>query len=594
MAVDPQDPAVQDRVNTVIQQYVDHPWPPMTGCTDHIGNLSYATAALWLNQNVGDANTKLAAVQMSHLTGKNCNANIDESRQNLWLAYLLRPYFLYNTQSSYFPGRMTSAAENNLVAQMWAYARPYSKISQAPNTWNLYDSENHDAQQESFNLLAAQAFKNRPDYANRTYADGSTVTQQYNAWADHWSNFFDERAKKGLFTEVGAPGYFGYTSQAIFNIYNFAEDPILRKKAEMVLDLLFADYAQQQLQNVWGGAKSRSSPNQNYDAKDHAMTYYANLLYGPLPAYGNHIMSLATSGYNPPPVVNTLFADRVGKGSFEYKTRRPGVGPLGWGANKNHNVDPIKSIVNYSFVTPDYVMGTAMLNPANSHVGHSAQNRWQGIIFNTTSADRVYPQAAPSSVDKVVDAFFSVQYKNVLITRKNGITQYPTLVYFPISLDVLDEQGGWIFVKEGSAYLAVRPAIGTYSWLTGAKNTDPNINNRFIRLSNVSSPIIFEAARASDYTSFDAFKADITGNPRSNYTNGILNYTGSNGIPLTFYNDSRTPKINGVPINYSPTNTFNSRYMQSAWNSGLITVKFGGRTATYDFRDKLNPTKTLT
>ena len=113
------------------------------------------------------------------------------------------------------------------------------------NTWSIYDSENHDAQAESFYFLAAQIFKHRPGYGTKVYyADHSTVAQQYKAWHDHWSNYFDERAKRGLFIEKGSPIYQGYTLEAILNIYNFADDPVLRQKAGMVLDLDFADYAQ--------------------------------------------------------------------------------------------------------------------------------------------------------------------------------------------------------------------------------------------------------------------------------------------------------------------------------------------------------------
>ena len=89
---------------------------------------------------------------------------------------------------------------------------------------------------------------------------GPLLPSSTQAWHAHWSNYFDEVAKRGLFIEVGSPTYHGYLLDAILNVYNFAEDPILRKKAGMVLDLDFADYAQQKLNNIWGGAKSRSYP----------------------------------------------------------------------------------------------------------------------------------------------------------------------------------------------------------------------------------------------------------------------------------------------------------------------------------------------
>ena len=452
------------RLSAIIQAFHDSPSPKPEGCTDDRGFLNYATAALWLNQSVADANEKLAAVRISHVTGESCNGSIDVARANLWLSYLIRPFGLFSPGSRFFPGRMTTAAANNLIAQMWAYAAPYSKLSQALGPWTIYDSENHDAQAKSFNLLAAQTFKNRTDYVNKVYADGSKPYQQYLKWRDHWSNWFDARAKRGLFVEVGSPTYHGYTLQAILNIYNFAEDRVLRRKAGMFLDLDFADYAQQQLRNVRGGAKSRSYPVESYDGQSDAMTNFGNLLYGPpKPVRNNHILMLATSGYYPPKVIRSLAVDQFGKGLFAYTSRWPGVGSGGWDENKNWHVDPDRSVLNYTFSTPDYVLGAAELDPKNRHIAPSSQNRWQGIVFGTTPQDRVYPQAAPTSAGSTQDAFVSVQKRNVLITRKRDYMVRPTLVYFPASLDVLDEQSGWLFVKEGAAYLAVRPATGGYT-----------------------------------------------------------------------------------------------------------------------------------
>ncbi len=582
------------RTNSLIQVFFNHPWPPLTGCTDHLGYLNYATAALWLNEDVANANSKLSAVQISHVDGQNCSPSEDVSSSNLWLGYLLRPYLLYNTQSSYFPGRMSAAAQSNLVAQMWAYANPYSVLSQAADPWLMYNSENHEAQGKSFNFLAAQVFMNTPGYQTKTYRDGSTVAQQYNAWHDYWSRYFDERAKKGLFIEVASPTYHGYTVQAILNIYNFAQDPVLRKKAGMILDLDFADFAQTQLHNISGGPASRSYPLDSYGDSD-SMTQFADLLYGPMPIpattaqVGNHVLALATSGYNPPAVVGSLMADRFGKGSYEYIARRPGAGPLGSSGGVQH-LDITKSVLDYSYTTPDYVMGTAELNPAGSYIGPSCQNRWQGIIFNTGPTDRVYPQPVLSSYAGgwPCDAYASVQDQNVLITNKKDAVQ-PSLVYFPSSLKVLNEQNGWLFVQDGSAYLAVRPQNG-YAWLTTAKNKAANINNRFIELAHASSRIIFEAARASQYTSFAAFKSDILNNQLT-YSSGVVHYTSSNGTQFSWSVGSNSYLVNGLPTNYSPTDVFNSPSMKSAWNSGKITITHNSFSATYDFSDAAHPVK---
>ena len=577
------DTAYDTRVDAVMQDHITHPWPPLSGSTYAIGALNLALAELWLNTNLADADSKLAQVKISDIAQDPSGM----CRGNLWLSYLLRPYLLFGPGSSFFPNRMSQTAANNLVAQMSTWAKSCSLLSLNDGAWTIHDSENHDAQSKAIDLLAAQTFMNLPGYSGLTYSDGSTVAQQYAAWDKHWNDYFDERAKRGFFIETGSATYVGYTIQAILEIYQFAQDPLLRQKAGMILDLTFAEAAQQSLGNVAGGPESRSYPP-NYDATNDPVTDFADLLYGGPLAHGNHITALATSGYYPPAVVRALHDDPAGRGSFDSTVRRPGVGPSGWD-NMDWNVDPNQSVVDYTYTTPDYVMGTAELQPGMSHIGPSNQNRWSGIIFNATPSDRVYPQAAPSSVDKEQDAFWAVQRQNVLITSKNGITDQPTLVYFPSTLDVLQESNGWLFVQEGSAYLAVRP-IGGYTWLTGAKNQDSNIDNRFIRLNSVSAPIIFDAGRTADFTSLAAFEAKIKSNPLTD-ASGVLTYTGSTGTKLTFAGGT-TPLVNGVPINWEPTNVFNSIHLRSIWLSGKFTVSEGALTATYDFSNSANPVKT--
>jgi hypothetical protein len=562
------------------------------GC-NKTGDLSNAIATIQLGQEVEDANARLAALKITQIGGSPpaCNSNTDQSRNNLMLSMLYRPYGLYASGSSFFPGQLTVAAENNLVLQMWNFARPYSKRAEAANTWELFDSENHDAQAESFYFLAAQTFKNRSDYKNKKYADGSTVAQQFKAWHDHWSHFFDERAKRGMFVEAAAPSYHGYTLDAILNIYNFAEDPVLRQKAGMVLDIDFADFALQQLKHVWGGAKSRSYVPSSYNGAVDDMTFLVNLLYGPTPTKGeNHALMLASSGYYPPPVVSSMINDRASMGNYSYIARRPGVGPSGFDDQGDWKVSTAASVLTYTYSTPRYVMGTAQLQPGVKHVAPSRQNRWQGIIFNTGPGDRVYPQAGPANFNPANDAFLSIQNKNVIVTAKQAHLDESTFVYFPNTLDALAEKGGWVFVKEGGAYLAVKPATAGYRWLTPAKNKASNRDQRFIRLGKAEAPIVFEAATSSQYPTLTAFRNKIL---KNNFKyNGTLTYTSSGGAKFSFFKgNQKAPQVNGKSPGYNPASVFASPFMSSKYGSGKITIKKGTQRATYDFSKYAAPVK---
>lgn len=589
----------------IINKHITNPWPKMSGGTLHWGYLIHGIASLFLNQNIKDvaiANENLSKFDAKLLTEIDTSPN----RVNLVLSSLIRVYMLYNSHSSFYPGRLSQAAENNLEEQIWWYASQFSKISDASITaddsWRVYGSENIDMQEDAMHYLAAQIFKNLDAYKDRTYLDGNKAVAHYVAWDKHFSQYFDERAKKGLFVEV-ASGYIKYTMGGILNIYNFAENPVIRKKSEMILDLHFADWAQEQSGNhVRGGGKSRIYPGSGQiDGKRDVMKNYVDLLYGPTSVQDNNI-DLATSGYYPPSIIYNLTSDPVGRGSYEYISRRPGVGLLGPLDNCCYEVSPTKSVLRKTYVTPDYVLGAALLNPADTYTQISSQNRWQGVVFNQDPFARIFTRVR--SVDnesylkqRMHNDYISVQGTNVLVTAKNKnntfIPGYPSMIYFSRTLDQVNEEDGWIFVQEGDAYTAVKVVVGGYSWLTSARNTNPIDASNFISLNSEYSPIIIEAARVSDYKNFRAFKNKIKNNPIT-YINGVLTYTGSNGTKITYYaNQTTIGKVNDVSLDFFPKKVFDSPFMDSDWNSGLITVNKGKESIIYDFRDTKNPSKTV-
>ena len=69
----------QDRVNQAILAHYQFPTPAISGCESDRGALNYATAALWLNESVADANAKLAAVRIDNIIGQVCDPSQDPS-----------------------------------------------------------------------------------------------------------------------------------------------------------------------------------------------------------------------------------------------------------------------------------------------------------------------------------------------------------------------------------------------------------------------------------------------------------------------------------------------------------------------------------
>jgi hypothetical protein len=518
----------------------------------------------------------------------------------------MRMYALMNERTGPLKGLLSQKALENFEKQMWLAAKANSKLAEAKrDVWDMEGSENHHLSSKTCDLLAAQFLRNIPAYANQRYDDGSTPAEQYEARRTYFLKWIDARAKRGQFVEAGSPSYQAESIQAIFNLRDFAEDPILRKKAEMYLDLTYAVIAEETLLTSRGGPKSRVKVGHEYDAgTDRGYDVLFNApgrTYVPL-----GVAAHSTSNYYPPPVVVNLARDTTGRGVHSFTTRWPG--PVAEGGGKSANdpdgvlwrtLDPERSVLRSGFATPNYVIGSAGLDAKwldDASMGY----RWQGVVFASDPVARIGFEVKPA--DKTgwhgFNPFFSVQDRNVVITQKwapvppNPPTSQPSYlrVYFSSVLDEVQEDGGWIFVRDAKAFAAVKVVAGGCQWTPAWKHADrlDKANLAFITLNAENAPVILIANQASDYENdFDAFKRAVKAQP-IRYADGVLNFA-----TITFYGTSRAPEVNGQMVNLAPPRGYDSPFIRSDWNSGLIYIRKGNDTAILDFRDPNNPVKTV-
>jgi hypothetical protein len=504
-------------------------------------------------------------------------------------------------------GPLSHKAQENFEKQMWKVAKANSKLAEAKrDVWDMEGSENHHLSSKTCDLLAAQFLRRIPEYANQKYDDGSTLAEQYEVRRAYFLKWFDERAKRGQFVEAGSPSYQGDSINALFNLRDFAEDPLLRQKAEMYLDLTYAVMAEETLFTTRGGPKSRVKGGHEYDGGFSDRGY--DLLFN---APGRTFVPLgvgahSTSNYYPPPVVVSLAQDTTGRGSYVFKTRWPG--PVAEGRGKSaedpdgnlwRTLDPERSVLRYGFATPSYVIGSAGLDAAwldDASMGF----RWQGVIFDSDPLARIGFEVKPANPNDWhgFNPFFSVQDRNILVTQKwapvppNPRSAMPAYlrVYFSPTLDEVQEEGGWIFVKDGGAFAAVKVVAGGYQWTPAWKHADrlEKDNKAFITLDAENAPVILIANEATDYhRDFEAFKAAVKAQP-IRYGDGVLHFA-----TITFYGPSRPGQVGGQTVNLAPSRGYDSPFIRSDWNSGLIYIRKGNDTEVLDFRDPNNPLKTV-
>ncbi len=555
---------------------------------------SFGIAAFMLNQRTSDVNRYFASshyVWPAH----------EDFGFGLFSVDYMRLYALFKSGSPYMPGKITPQAQAKMEQGMWAVAKQFCTLAAAnKNVWESYGSENHHAAKTTGCFLAAQFLKDNPTYASQRYADGSTLAQQYTARRNYISTWIDERGKRGLFVEAASPVYEDETIGAYSNIRDFAEDPVLRKKAEMFLDLAYANMAEETLYTTRGGPKARTKNNDRfYSFSDRSYDLMFNSPGRTFAPLGN--ITRTTSNYYPPAAVVKLAADTATRGTYAYAKRWPGPG----NANENGDhwdvLETTRSNVRYGFTTPSYVLGSAGVNTDWDYI--NSGHRWEGVVFSGDMYAKIGVGVEPAFESPgdsfhAFDPFVALQDRNVLITQvwapapPNSPLHLPVFLklYFSPTLDEVWEEPKWIFVKEGNAYAAVRVVSGGYEWTPSAGWThaegSPVSNLRFITL-RADSPVIIVVNEAKDYgNDFEKFKRAVRAQPLSN-DNGVLTFS-----TLTFYGTAQLGKINGTTLNLSPALGYNSPFIRSAWNSGLICIKKGSDTLALDFRSSTNPSKT--
>jgi hypothetical protein len=526
---------------------------------------------------------------------------------SLFSTSYMRLYALMNRRTGRIQGPLSPAAEAAFEREMWKVAKANSSLAEAKRgVWEMEGSENHHISSKTCDLLAAQFLRKIPAYADQKLDDGSTLAQQYEVRQAYWLKWFDERAKRGQFAEAGSPSYQSDSVAALFNVRDFAEDEVLRRKADMYLDLTFAVMAEETLLTTRGGSKSRVKVGHEYDGGMAGERSYNVLFNAPgrtFDARGEN--TLSTSDYFPPPAVVALATDTKMRGTYAFAHRWPG--PVAEGGAKGsadpdgelwRTLDPERSVLRYGYATPAYVLGSAAVDPSWLN-DVSMGFRWQGVVFASDPLSRIGFEVQPRKDNDWhgFNPFFSLQDRNVLITQKwapvppNPASSNPARlrVYFAPTLGEVQEEGGWIFVRDGDAYAGLKVVAGGWQWAPAWKHADTAIpaNRAFLTL-DTDSPVILVVNQAADYRQdFAAFKAALQAQAIER-KDGVLHFA-----TLTSYGPAKVGEINGTSVNLAPARGYDSPFIRSTWNSGLIHIRKGSETLILDFRDPQNPRKTL-
>jgi hypothetical protein len=597
-------------------------------------------ADFYLKNKIPAANETLYAV----LTTKSDEYNDSYAVQDDWSLILeptlIRIYYNFGTKGN---KTLEARVEKAILEFLWKKMLYKNDIHQTKqSTWWMVGSENHDINAKACALITSQIFMELPDFSDRVYPDqgcgGGTgywfhymytfmegnddsgkgpvgracikeagnyrAKEHFEAWVRYWMEYISERAKKGFFLEVSASGYMKFTLSFLSLIYEFCEDSALKKRAKDFFDLIWAEWAQDQLDGRRGGAKTRHPFGKEINERDAMYQMSAFLLGGEADACDNYYFQLL-SDYELPEIIWELVFERENHTPYEYISRKPGeeepVFPRPLGTERTLLCDTESRLVRYSYVTDEYILGTQMDHPMALHSHLSTTRRNHGVTFSSSPDAYIFPITFQENRENSEPAFIpsgdamyrSVQYKDILITQQSFGHFQMNPEWFPHPrpqqqrygiycgkvFEESLERDGWLFVKDGKAYTAVRPAHG--NWV--------NQGGNIYILEDDYSPVIIHAGTQGEYSTLDTFVEYILGNTLSiNDTVAVgyytVTYTTRDGTELYFNAaNNEPPMVNGRYINYAPEKTFSSPYISGSYGNPVVTVTNGDHKLVLDF-----------
>lgn len=623
-------------------------------------------ADLYLDRDLDNVNSKLLNIvttddfDIKERYRLNDEWGLNTNRQ---LYYMI---LMFGAEGKSNPGRLYPETEGAILELLWEKMKYKNDIHLSKlSTWWLIGSENHDIVAKVSSLITSSMFKNHPDFKDRVYpnlgkgggenywfhsmygraktpspsgranyADGKqyTAAQHHAAWVDYFKRFLRDRIKRGFFLENASPNYMAVTLSYLTDLVDLSGDDELSKMAEDFMDIFWADWAQDQIDGVKGGAKTRTPDGNRWKDATYNM---ASFYFGGEATADALLFSQAFSSYSLKPFHWKMTFNRKNVNDFALIKRIPGEEEGKWprplGTERTMLVDTQARLLKYSWVTPDYVLGTQMDHPGAIHSHLSTQGRWQGIIFKGDNGPRVFPvdfkidqvgNYATGTKNRVRPSGLmrSVQHKNVLIAQQarrfNQINPdwFPAKsmhnlqygVWFGDNLDKIVEEKGWIFVQHGDAFLAVKIVIGEYAqgWQIIKDAASEGLNSEILEDSYQWTPdrryaiakdnyagVIFEASTTRQHPNLRTFIDDILDNPitlTKTVVPGfhVLSYKSAkpNSVEIEMnLANSEIPFVNHKRINYAPKWMIKSPFIESQYDSGVVEINVDDTQLIYDF-----------
>ena len=269
----PQAPAFDQRVRSVIDVYAH----PKGGGQPGYANIA---AKLWLKEDPALCSRRLEQLLAEGPTG-----------DMFWMFPITAVAYLDR-------GQLTDSARQALRRSFRTYM-PYRG-----------DTENHWLLYYTCLYLMAQMWPGQEGDQWYTGKSSEENLRESAGWIESWIRLTTTRGQG----EYDSPHYVGLYLLSMSYLAEWAVDPVMKKRATMMLDYLIADYAAENLDGLYVGAHSRIYDRQVLEKWINVSSDFGWALFGlgrPMEPPGNYaFFYLAASAYEPPEILKRIASDR--------------------------------------------------------------------------------------------------------------------------------------------------------------------------------------------------------------------------------------------------------------------------------------------
>ncbi len=485
------------------------------------------------------------------------------------------------------------------------------KIRQAYRERMMYrgDTENHWVMYYTGLYLAAQTW---PNEDRSQWFNGKNSTENFReaeGWLNRWMNITSTIGQG----EFDSPTYFIVFMTPMLTLYEYARDPVMKRKAQMMADLLFADYAVDHLRGNYCGGHARDYPEDIINPLSAPAALWAWLYFGEPkselwsetryhPRYrgGWETVFGAASSYRLPDIIYRIATDRS-KPYVETESKRV-RNIIRFGLDKN------PPVYKYMFMTRSYALGSlqgGILQPIQQHtwdltyVSDKANNTIFTLhpFYSGKELAMFFPEEQKFLSDEVNRYHLvytdpnkwnssspyeqTFQHRNAIIVLYNidkDAKQSHVDGFFPKTLDERKEDpSGWIFCRAGSVYVAFFP-LKPYEWI------EEKVNWRW-RSNELKNGIVAEAGSSDEDGSFGEFQRRILRSKpviSEDERTLAVQYRTRGGDKMKFtYGDERT--LNGKQLDFRTYRFFNGPFIQSDRGGGIVRMLYQGQARELDF-----------